>query len=97
LWVASSNGFIKRSLLGDYPRKGRATGGVATMQLLPKTFPVAAAVLSTAEDAILVTQSGRTARITANELPVVARDRKGSSGIKLDAPDELSRLVVVPA
>ena len=78
-------------------RGGRATGGVATMQLPPKTVLVAAAVLSTGEDAILVTQSGRTARITANDLPVVARDRKGSAGIKLEAPDELSRLVVVPA
>ena len=67
------------------------------MQLPPKTLLVAAAVISTGEDAVLITQSGRTARITANELPLVARDRKGSSGIKLDAPDELSRLVVVPA
>jgi DNA gyrase subunit A len=97
LWVASSNGFVKRSLLGDYPRKGRATGGVATMQLPPKTVLVAAVVISTGEDGVLITQSGRTVRITANELPLVARDRKGSAGIKLDPPDELSRLVVVPA
>src|ERR1700736_2705154 len=53
LWVASSNGVVKRSLLADYPRKGRATGGVATMQLPPKTLLVAAAVLSTGEDAML--------------------------------------------
>jgi DNA gyrase subunit A len=97
LWVASSNGFIKRSLLSDYPRKGRATGGVATMQVAPKTALVAAAVIATGEDALLITQGGRAARVTPNELPLVARDRKGSPGIKLDAPDELSRLVVLPA
>src|SRR5690349_21001659 len=84
LWVASSNGFIKRSPLGEYPRKGRATGGVATMQLPPKTTITGAAVLAPTDDALLITQSGRTARVTGDALPVVARDRKGSTGIKLD-------------
>src|SRR5947209_4370803 len=49
LWVASSNGFVKRSPLAEYPRKGRATGGVATMQLTPKAMVVSAAVLGDEE------------------------------------------------
>jgi DNA gyrase subunit A len=97
LWVASSNGFIKRSPLGEYPRKGRATGGVATMQLLPKTSLVAAAVLEATDDALLIAQSGRTARVSGDSLAVVARDRKGSAGIKLDGSDALARLVRLPA
>jgi DNA gyrase subunit A len=97
LWVASNNGFVKRSPLADYPRKGRATGGVATMQLAPKTSLIGAAVLGAGEDALLVTESGRTARITSNDLPVVARDRKGLPGIKLDGSDTLIRLVVLPS
>ena len=97
LWGAPRNGFIKRTPLSEYPRKGRATGGVATMQLTPNTPLVAASVLSTGEDALLIAQSGRTARVTPNELPLVARDRKGTPGIKLDAPDQLSRLVVLSA
>src|SRR5207253_559489 len=96
LWVASSNGFVKRSPLAEYPRKGRATGGVATMQLTPKATVVSAAVLGDEEDALLIAQSGRSARSTANELPLVARDRKGSVGIKLDGSDALVRLVVLP-
>jgi DNA gyrase subunit A len=95
LWVASSNGFLKRSLLTDYPRKGRATGGVATMQLSPKTALVAAAVVSAGEDALLVAHNGSTARITPNDLPLVARDRRGTPGIKLDDSNTLSRLVVL--
>jgi len=97
LWVASSNGFVKRSPLSDYPRKGRATGGVATMQLPPKTPLVAAAAIASDADALLITQTGRTARVAPGELPLVARDRKGSPGIKLEPTDELSRLVVLPA
>jgi len=97
LWVASSSGFVKRSLLTDYPRKGRATGGVATMQLMPKTSLVGAAVLGESEDALLIAQSGRTARLTASDLPLVARDRKGTVGIKLEAGDSVARMVVLPS
>src|SRR5215831_2633991 len=97
LWVASSNGFIKRSPLGDYPRKGRATGGVATMQLSPKTTVVGAAVLDAHQDALLIATSGRTARVTGDNLAVVARDRKGSTGLKLEGPDALARMVVLPS
>jgi DNA gyrase subunit A len=96
LWVASSNGFLKRTPLGDYPRKGRATGGVATMQLLPKTTVVGAEVLDANQDALLIAASGRTARVTGDNLPVVARDRKGSTGLKLETSDTLARMVVLP-
>ncbi|HEV7662996.1 MAG TPA: DNA gyrase C-terminal beta-propeller domain-containing protein, partial [Chloroflexota bacterium] len=97
MWVAASNGFIKRSALADYPRKGRATGGVATMQLLPKSALIGVAVIGAGEDVLLVTDSGRTARVTADDLPLVARDRKGAAGIKLDDADKVIRMVVLPS
>jgi DNA gyrase subunit A len=97
LWVASTNSFIKRTPLGEYPRKGRATGGVATMQLAPKTALVGAAVLGPDEDALLIAQSGRTARITPDDLPLVARDRKGSVGLRLEGSDSVIRLVALPS
>jgi DNA gyrase subunit A len=95
LWVASSNGLIKRSLLGDYPRKGRGTGGVATMQLAGQATIVGSAVVSTGEDVLLVANSGLTTRVTPADLPLVARDRKGVTGIKLEASDTLNRIVVL--
>ena len=66
------------------------------MQLPPKTVLVGAVVLGAAEDALLVAESGRTARVTADGLPLVARDRKGSPGIKLDGSDSLARLIALP-
>jgi DNA gyrase subunit A len=96
LWVASSNGFVKRSPLGEYPRKGRATGGVATMQLLPQTTIVGAVVLEPNQDLLLIGASGRAARVTGEGVPVVARDRKGVAGIKLDGGDTLARVVALP-
>jgi DNA gyrase subunit A len=96
LWVASTNGFIKRTPLGEYPRKGRATGGVATIQLAPKTALLGASVLGPDEDALLIAQSGRTVRITPDDLPLVARDRKGSVGLRLEGSDTVIRLVALP-
>jgi DNA gyrase subunit A len=96
LWVAASNGFIKRTPLGEYPRKGRATGGVATMQLMPKTSVIGAAVLEPTEDALLISQAGRTARISGDTLAVVARDRRGSIGQKLEDADAVVRMLVLP-
>jgi DNA gyrase subunit A len=95
LWVASSTGFLKRSPLGEYPRKGRATGGVATMQLAPRTSLAGAAVVEIGDDVLLVAQSGKTARVV--EPPIVARDRKGVTGMKLEPSDAVTRLLVLPA
>jgi DNA gyrase subunit A len=95
LWVASTSGFVKRSPLGEYPRKGRATGGVATMQLAPKTSLVGGAVLDASEDVILIAQSGRITRVV--DAPIVARDRKGGTGMKLEGSDVVERMVVLRA
>jgi DNA gyrase subunit A len=96
LWVASSNGWIKRSALEEYPRKGRATGGVVTMQLVGGASVVGAAVVDPNQDVLLVSASGRTARITTEGLPLVARDRKGSVGMKLEGTDTVVRMVALP-
>ncbi|MDQ3811937.1 MAG: DNA topoisomerase [Chloroflexota bacterium] len=96
LWVASSSGMLKRSPASEYPRKGRATGGVATIQLQARSTVVGAAVLSDNEDALLISSTGRTARAVPEQVPLVARDRKGSPAIRLEAGDSLVRMVVLP-
>jgi hypothetical protein len=67
------------------------------MQLAPRTTLVGAAVLDANQDALLIAASGRTARVTGETLGVVARDRKGSTGIKLEGSDVLARIVVLPS
>ncbi len=96
LWLATSAGFAKRSPLGEYPRKGRATGGVATVQLAGRQLVAGAAVLSPGEEAVLVTSAGRTRRVTAADLPEQGRDRKGSAVVPVDEGDRVVRLVVLP-
>jgi DNA gyrase subunit A len=96
LWVASTTGLIKRSLVSEYPRKGRATGGVATMQLAGAKL-VGAAVLGVDEDALLISSTGRTARAAPDRVPLVARDRKGVTGLKLEGSETVTRMLVLPS
>ncbi len=97
LWVVTTGGFAKRSSLVEYPRKGRATGGVATMQLAPRQSLAGAAVPSPGEDLLLVTQEGRTRRLTEAEVPAQGRDRKGSATVKLEGADTVVRVIALPA
>lgn len=97
LWVASSTGLIKRTYVDEYPRKGRATGGVATMQLLGKATVAGAAVLDDDEDALLISSSGRTARITPDRLAARGRATAGVVGLKVDSGETIARVLVLPA
>ena len=74
----SRGGFAKKTVLGEYPLKGRATGGVQAMGLGPKDT-LAAVTLTDAKDQLLVwTGDDECVRLMAKDIPTTARDRKGS-------------------
>lgn len=95
LWVCTVDGTLKRSALGGYPRKGRATGGVATIQADGKHL-VGAVVAASGEDVLAISRSGKTARLIAQDLPAQPRDRKGSPVISFAADDPVARVVLLP-
>jgi DNA gyrase subunit A len=97
LWVVSSSGLIKRTYVDEYPRKGRATGGVATMQLVGKATIAGAAVLDDDDDLLLISSSGRTARITPDRLPPRGRATAGVVGLRVESGETVSRVVVLSA
>ncbi len=96
LWVVSAPGFAKRTKLAEYPRKGRATGGVATLQLSAGVALAAAAVVSPGEDALLMSQSNRVARVGEAQVPLQARGGKGAAVLKLETGDAVARLLLLP-
>jgi DNA gyrase subunit A len=95
--VTTSDGKTLRFSDADVRAEGRATGGVATMQVAPKTSLISAFVGGPNEDALLIAQSGRTTRATPEGAPLVARDRRGSIGIKLEEADPLAKMVALPS
>jgi DNA gyrase subunit A len=96
LWVAGSSGTVKRTPVGEYPRKGRATGGVATIQLGGAAEVADAVVVGPGEDVLLVSRGGRTVRVTDERVPVAGRDRKGVNAFKLDGDDAIARMLALP-
>lgn len=74
----SDSGFAKKTALGEYPVRGRVTGGVQTMGLGPKDV-LAGVALTDGRDQLLVwTEDDECVRLTAKEIVTAARDRKGS-------------------
>ena len=74
----SEGGFVKKTVLREYPLKGRATGGVQAMGLGPKDALAAVALIDTKDQLLVWTGDDECVRLTAKEIPTTARDRKGS-------------------
>jgi DNA gyrase subunit A len=80
LMVVSEQGYGKRCELGEYPVKGRATGGVVTLDQknFAKTGRVAVARVVQEEDEVtLITNSGLVLRIKVKDVAIAGRATRG--------------------
>ncbi len=79
--VVTKNGMGKRTQLKEYPHQKRAGLGVKVAEITPKTGPVAAARLVTAQhrELVISTQDGQTMRLplTKQSIPVLTRPTQG--------------------
>jgi DNA gyrase subunit A len=98
LLAATASGFVKRSLLTDYPRKGRATGGVLTIGLGSRDEIVTAVAVGPDDDnALAILEGGRTLPMSVHNVPILARDGRGvrvGSGRPVES-SRLARIVVL--
>ncbi len=97
LVIFSTTGVGKRTPLGEFPVKGRATGGVqATVSGL--TVGAAGLVPSAAAegDIVLVTTAGKALRLAARTIPRLGRASRGAPLAQLDAGDSLAALAALP-
>ena len=80
LLVVTENGFGKCSNLEEYPAKGRATGGVATIdqKSLPKIGEIAAArVVQDDDDVTMISSAGIMLRLKVKVISVSGRSTRG--------------------
>jgi DNA gyrase subunit A len=95
LLILTANGFGKRTPLDEYPAKGRATGGVATLDLknLEKTGKIAAArVVQATDDLTLISANGVVLRLAAQDVSRSGRATRGSRVMSLQTGDSLASL-----
>ena len=77
LIVLTRKGLIKRTLLSEYPVKGRATGGVATLTLNPGDGIVATRLsINPDEPLLIVTETGGVMQMVS-QVALLPRAKKG--------------------
>ncbi len=90
LLTATENGYGKRTAIGDYPIKGRGTGGVIDIRATSRNGKVITSLLcASGADVIYITEGGMIVRSHADDISVVGRNTQGVRLLRLKDGDRL--------
>ncbi len=91
--TATENGYGKRTPVADYPRHGRGTQGTISIQASERNGKVVAArLVSTTDEVMLITTGGVLIRTRVSEIREMGRVTQGVTLIGLDAGEKLAGL-----
>jgi DNA gyrase subunit A len=91
--TASENGFGKRTLVADFPLKGRGTQGVIAMQVSERNGALVGGVqVFDGDELMLISDQGTLVRIPSDQVSLVGRN---TQGVRLIAVRDDERLVRV--
>ncbi|RAT48450.1 hypothetical protein AU496_04795 [Lonsdalea populi] len=86
--TVTQNGFGKRTAVGEYPVKSRATKGVISIKVSERNGQVIGAVqVDTADQIMMITDAGTLVRTRVSEVSIVGRNTQGVTLIRT-AEDE---------
>jgi DNA gyrase subunit A len=96
LLVVSDQGFGKRTPVAEFPRKGRGTLGVKAVKLMDGRGGglVAAMVVETSDELILMSQGGVLIRVPVEEIAVQGRTASGVRIMNVPAEDHVAAVTV---
>jgi DNA gyrase subunit A len=100
LLILTENGYGKQTPLAQYPQKGRATGGVATIdqKALHVTGKIAAArIVQSSDDVTIISTNGIVLRLKVKELKQAGRATRGVHTIKLQSGDNVAAVARIAA
>jgi DNA gyrase subunit A len=96
LLVVTENGFGKRTLIGQYPRKGRGGLGVKTVQLTEARGQLAGAlVVRDGYQVMLISTGGTVIRMPVEEVKRLGRATQGVIVVRLRSREKVSTLATV--
>jgi DNA gyrase subunit A len=88
--TVTANGYGKRTLLEEYRVQSRGGRGTITIKTTERNGPVvAAALVSDAEEAMLITNQGMLIRMPAKGISVIGRNTQGVRLITIESREEL--------
>jgi DNA gyrase subunit A len=96
LLVMTENGYGKRTALSDYPRKGRGTMGVKTIELTESKGGLAGAlVVREHEELVFISHGGMVQRISVRGINRYGRSAQGVRLMNLKDDDTVSAVALV--
>ena len=94
--TATQNGYGKRTLLSDYPTRGRGGRGVISIQVSSRNGSVVSACLTdNTTEAMLISDGGTLIRMYTSEISTMGRNTQGVRLIELNEGENLVGLDVV--
>jgi DNA gyrase subunit A len=99
LLIVTDAGYGKRSLLSQYPRKGRGTMGVRGIRLTSArgSAVIGARMVTAVEELILVSSGGTLIRISIGQIAQQGRDASGVRVMNVPDGETVAALAPVPA
>ena len=95
LWTITDDGVAKSSPMTEYPTQGRAGSGVVSMKLPKESQGIAAAVIGTLEDRIVVLTSKKHPKpVQLKKAPSGRRDKRGDIVISLNEKEQVVSIIV---
>ncbi len=101
LFVLTSTGYGKRTLLKEYKTQGRGGSGIKTLQITDKTKELIGAKVvgpnskENGEEFVAISKNGVVIRSGVDEVPVLGRATQGVRVMKLRPGDSVASLVVL--
>jgi DNA gyrase subunit A len=96
LFVVTENGYGKRTLVSEYPVKGRGTKGVLTAKLTEKKGGLAGAlIVREHQDLLFISQNGMVQRTSVKGISQMGRPTQGVKVMNLRDDDRLSAVALV--
>jgi DNA gyrase subunit A len=96
LFVVTENGYGKRTLVSEYPVKGRGTKGVLTAKLTAKKGGLAGAlIVREHQDLLFISQNGMVQRTSVKGISQMGRPTQGVKVMNLRDDDRLSAVALV--
>jgi DNA gyrase subunit A len=95
LFVVTENGYGKRTVVSDYPVKGRGTKGVLTIRMTEKKGGLAGALIVNAhQDLLFISQNGMVQRTSVDGISQLGRATQGVKVMNIKDDDRVSAVAL---
>jgi DNA gyrase subunit A len=95
LFVVTENGYGKRTLVSEYPVKGRGTKGVLTIRLTEKKGGLAGAlIVNPHQDLLFISQNGMVQRTGVEGISQMGRSTQGVKVMNIKDDDRVSAVAL---